>query len=251
MKLSEDQLRRFHEDGSILLPNLFDPAEVQLVLRTAEREAAQRSDALARRDGEGGITKLLLWNEAGDDVFGAVARSARIVEPIEQILAGEVYFYHSKMTLKEPHTGGAWAWHQDYGYWYNNGCLFPFMASCMIALDASTKENGCLQVLRGSHLMGRVEHMKVGDQTGADPDRVNEALKVLPLVYCEMQPGDALIFHCNLLHRSDQNRSNKRRWVYICCYNAARNNPYKEHHHPRYRPLHKVGDDAVRAHAGT
>ena len=30
----------------------------------------------------------------------------------------------------------------------------------------------------------------------------------------------------------------------ICCYNAARNDPYKEAHHPRYTPLAKV-DDAM------
>jgi hypothetical protein len=48
-----------------------------------------------------------------------------------------------------------------------------------------------------------------------------------------MEPGDAVFFHCNTLHRSDQNKSEKSRWAMICCYNAARNDPYKEHHHPR------------------
>ena len=57
-----------------------------------------------------------------------------------------------------------------------------------------------------------------------------------------MEPGDALFFHCNLLHRSDQNRSEHPRWSMICCYNAARNDPYKESHHPRYTPLRKVPD---------
>ena len=76
------------------------------------------------------------------------------------------------MILKEPFTGGAWEWHQDYGYWYNNGCLAPDLASCLIAVDRATKENGCLQVLKGSHHLGRIDHGKVGDQTGADMERV-------------------------------------------------------------------------------
>jgi ectoine hydroxylase-related dioxygenase (phytanoyl-CoA dioxygenase family) len=84
----------------------------------------------------------------------------RIVEPLEQILGGEVYHYHHKMMLKEPFVGGSWEWHQDYGYWYSNSCLFPYMASCLIAVDRATKENGCLQVIRGSHLMGRIDHNK-------------------------------------------------------------------------------------------
>jgi hypothetical protein len=75
---------------------------------------------------------------------------------------------------------------------------------------------------------------------------VQEILKVLPLVYVEMDPGDVLFFHANLLHRSDQNRSDNPRWSMICCYNAARNNPYKESHHPRYTPLQKVSDSSIR-----
>ena len=55
------------------------------------------------------------------------------------------------MILKDARTGGAWAWHQDYGYWYQNGVLFPDLVSVMTAVDRSTRENGCLQVLRGSH----------------------------------------------------------------------------------------------------
>ena len=55
--------------------------------------------------------------------------------------------------------------------------------------------------------MGRIEHGKTGDQTGADMEIVNAALERMELVYIEAEPGDALFFHCNLLHRSDQNRS--------------------------------------------
>jgi ectoine hydroxylase len=61
-----------------------------------------------------------------------------------------------------------------------------------------------------------------------------------------MAPGDVLFFHANLLHRSDQNKSDNPRWSMICCYNAARNDPYKEAHHPRYTPLSKVPDSAIR-----
>jgi hypothetical protein len=98
--------------------------------------------------------------------------------------------------------------------------------------------------------MGRIEHGRFGDQTGADPERTDEAKKVLETVYVELDPGDGLFFHCNTLHRSDQNKSPNPRWSLICCYNAARNNPYKESHHPRYTPLEKVDDSAIK-NAGT
>jgi len=189
---------------------------------------------------------MSLWNQPGNGIYGMVARSRRIVDSMEKILNGEVYHYHSKMILKDPEVGGAWTWHQDYGYWYQNGALFPLMSSVMIAVDPATRQNGCLQVLKGSHQMGRLDHELTGEQAGANMERVEEAQKVLDHVHVEMEPGDGLFFHCNLLHRSDRNASADSRWSLICCYNAARNNPFKESHHPRYTPLDKVADTAIK-----
>lgn len=47
-------------------------------------------------------------------------------------------------------AGGTWEWHQDYGYWYGNGCLWPNMVAVIVAIDPNTRENGCLQLLKGS-----------------------------------------------------------------------------------------------------
>ena len=245
-QFTAEELARYHEDGYLLVPRLFDDEEMQILLTYAKSDTALVAGATGRKDATGQITKLTLWNEAGDDLYGMFSRSPRIVDRMEQILGGEVYHYHTKMMLKEPRVGGAWEWHQDYGYWYHNGCLYPLLASCLIAVDKATRSNGCLQVLKGSHQMGRIEHGKSGDQTGAEMEIVNAALERLELVYVEANPGDALFFHCNLLHRSDQNTSPDPRWSLICCYNAARNNPYKESRHPRYTPLAKVGNAAIK-----
>jgi hypothetical protein len=120
------------------------------------------------------------------------------------------------------------------------------MASVMIAVDANTRENGCLQVLKGSHRLGRIEHGRFGDQTGADPERVKAAERSLELVFCELDPGDALFFHSNTLHRSDQNKSSWPRWSLLCCYNTRHNNPYKASHHPFYEPLARIADSKLK-----
>jgi ectoine hydroxylase len=244
--LDEAQLAQFERDGFYIARNFYDAEEIGLLGRAARADNALDERSFDRDDGEGGRVRLTVWNQPGDNVYGMYARGRRIVDSMEAILGGEVYHYHSKMILKDPRDGGAWTWHQDYGYWYFNGCLYPLMASVAIAVDAATRENGCMQVLKGSHHMGRVEHVLRGEQTGADTERVEEAKKRLELVYCEMEPGDALFFHSNLLHRSDQNKSEKARWSLICCYNAARNDPYKTAQHPNYTPLHKVEDSAIK-----
>jgi hypothetical protein len=242
-----EQRQAWERDGYVLIKGLFDAEETGLLRRALEEDPAIAAHFYDRKDAGGAATKMALWNHPGDSVYGLAARSRRVVDSMEDVLGGEVYHYHSKLTAKEPFVGGAWEWHQDYGYWYNNGILFPLMASVMIAMDQTTRENGCLQVLRGSHLIGRIDHKVLeGSQVGADLARVEKAQEALETVYCEMAPGDALFFHCNLLHRSDRNGSPSRRWTLLCCYNAARNDPFIDHHHPRYTKLEKVEDDAIK-----
>ena len=244
--LSPAQLQQFQSDGYLIVRAMFDREESDLMRHVARADQSFQKHAYPLKDGEGGTAKLVLWNKAGEDLYGTIARCHRVVNAMEQLLGDEVYHYHSKMSIKEPFTGGAWAWHQDYGYWYQNGCLFPDMASVFIAVDPNTRENGCMQLLKGSHLMGRIEHGRYGDQNGADPERTDAAMKVLELVYAEMAPGDALFFHSNTLHRSDQNKSPNPRWSLLCCYNTKHNNPYKASHHPFSEKLEKVPDARVK-----
>ncbi len=245
--LVEGNLAQYQQDGYVLVPGMFDAADIGLLRRAAKEDKALDDHAFGRADSEGGVVRLSLWNHPGEGLYGMFARCHSIVDSAELLLGGEVYHYHSKMIMKEPKVGGAWTWHQDYGYWYQNGVLFPLLCSAFIAVDRATRDNGCLQVLKGSHLAGRIEHVLAGDQAGADLERVNELRQRLETVHVEMEPGDVLFFDCNLLHRSDQNHSEHPRWSMICCYNAARNDPYKESHHPRYTPLRKVDDAMIQA----
>ena len=245
--LAEKEKIQFLENGYTIVKKFFDEEEIELLQRASIEDPAIRKHFYDRKDSEGLITKMAAWNHPDDSIYGVVARSYKLVDTMEDLLGGEVYHYHSKITAKEPYDGGAWEWHQDYGYWYNNGCLFPHMATAMIALDKCTKENGCLQILAGSNQIGRIDHALLeSGQVGVDLKRVEEAKKHLKLIYCEIEPGDVLFFHCNTLHRSDKNKSDQRRWTLLCCYNAARNNPFLEHHHPRYTPLKKVPDEEIK-----
>ena len=152
--------------------------------------------------------------------------------------------YTIKEVMKEAHKGGAWEWHQDFGYWYRT-FLFPDLASCFIAVDPATRENGCLQVIKGSHRMGHIEHGRKGTQTGADTERVNAALEKLERVYVELDPGSAVFFHSNLLHYSEANRSPDPRWALICCYTAAWNLPFADRKRTPFTLLGKWPDERI------
>ncbi|MCU1292601.1 MAG: phytanoyl-CoA dioxygenase family protein, partial [Bryobacterales bacterium] len=188
--LGKDVLEQYERDGYVVAKQMFSRQEIDLLRRAAKEDRELDQHSFGKGDGEGGVVRLSLWNHPGDTIYGMFARCETVVNSAETLLGGEVYHYHSKMIMKDAKVGGAWAWHQDYGYWYQNGVLFPLLTSAFIAVDPATRENGCMQVLRGSHQLGRIEHVLTGDQAGADMERVKEAEKRLELVHVEMEPGD-------------------------------------------------------------
>jgi hypothetical protein len=115
--LTGQQVEEYRQKGYVLARRMFDAEEIGLLLRAAKEDRELDRHSFAKDDGAGNTVRLSLWNHPGDTLYGMFARCHSIVASAEKILEGEVYHYHSKMIMKDALTGGAWAWHQDYGYW--------------------------------------------------------------------------------------------------------------------------------------
>ena len=249
--LTASQKAQYDKDGFLIVKSFLNRDEVDLLYGLATGDNVLRSNAFDLNDQTGKSTKLTLWFTPGNDTFGLLTRSEKIVNGVKTLAGddeGEICHFHSKLMQKEPKVGGAWEWHQDYGYWYKNGFLFPdAMISVMLALTKANKENGCLQVLKGSHKMGRIEHNFAGEQQGADMPFVEQALEKFERVFVEIEAGDALFFHSNLLHMSEANLSDKPRWSLISVYNLSYNIPFREKNTSCITPVKVVPDEAILA----
>ena len=247
-QLTEKNIADYERDGYVIIKNFLQPEEVNKLYNIATGDDTLQKHAFDLNDQSGKKTKLTLWYTPGNDAYGLLTKSKRMVESVDKLMDGEsaVCHFHSKLMQKEPKVGGAWEWHQDYGYWYKNEFLLPDqMMSVMVAITDANKENGCLQVIKGSHKMGRIEHGFAGEQVGASQHYVDLALKTMELVYVEIKAGDALFFHSNLLHRSEGNLSDKPRWSLISVYNRSANIPYNEPSQSSTVPLQAVPDEAL------
>lgn len=247
-KLTPKDIASYQQDGYLIVRGFFNKEEVSKLYSVAIEDRAMRQNSIDLNDKQGMKTKLALWFTPGNDIYGLLTKSERMVGAVDKLLDGTtpVCHYHSKLMQKEPKVGGAWEWHQDYGYWYKKEFLFPDqMISAMVAITEASKENGCLQVIKGSHRMGRVEHGVAGEQTGASQRYVDLALKTMTLVYVELQPGDTLFFHSNILHRSAANLSDKSRWSLISAYSRQLNVPYNEQSASSTVPLDIVPDESL------
>lgn len=245
---SENQLKQYQQDGYLIIKGFCSGAEIDKLYGVALADSAMKNNAMDLNDQTGKKTRLSLWFTPGNDPFGYLVRSEKMVHGVAQLLDSEspVCHFHSKLMQKEPKVGGAWEWHQDYGYWYKNQFIYPDqLMSVMVALTEANKENGCLQVIKGSHKLGRVNHGFAGEQVGADMVMVDNALKTMELVYCELEPGDALFFHSNLLHRSAANLSDRPRWSIIACYNSQSNIAYQETSTAWKIPVSIVPNEAI------
>jgi ectoine hydroxylase-related dioxygenase (phytanoyl-CoA dioxygenase family) len=249
MRLSEAQLREYDEEGFLFFPALFSALEVAVLRRDVER-AQTTTGAWSVRD-KGAETKAIaLWTRPGNSAFDAVPGLPRLLEPTRQLLGEEPYHWHSKLMFKAARTGAGWLWHQDYGYWYHDGCPTPNMLSVMVFLDEARLDNGCLQVMVGAHKRGRTEHRSMdanteSPQMGMPPEIVAEWLRfheVRPIVG---SPGGTLFWHSNLPHSSDDNRSDHPRLALIVAYNALSNEPGAGRGHGRPVPVPPLGDDAL------
>lgn len=247
-QLKPEQVVRYQQDGYVIVKGFLSDKETQKLYNIAVGDDAMKKHAFDLNDQSGKKTKLSLWYKPGNDTYGLLTRSKRIVDTVSKLMDGDsaVCHFHSKLMQKEPKVGGAWEWHQDYGYWYKNEFLLPGqMMSVMIAISEANKDNGCLQVIKSSHRMGRVEHGFTGEQVGASQHYVDLALKTMEHVYVEIEPGDALFFHSNLLHRSEANLSGNSRWSLISVYNRAGNAPYNEPSGSSTIPIDIVPDEAM------
>ena len=234
----------FTNDGYIVEKNLFSEEEINKLKNFIESSSEKKNESRETKSSTGKLN-ITLWDHPSDDLFGKFSTNERIVKPMEEYLGDEVYHYHSKIIWKKPGDGG-FDWHQDYGYWYHNACLYPDMGSCFIMLDKATKENGCLKVLKGSHKVGRIGHgiSDTPEQT-ADMERIAELEKRHDSVYITAEPGDALFFHSNLLHSSNENKSHHSRRTLIVCFNTKSNNPYKDSSHASYSPLQVSAHNSI------
>jgi len=249
-RLNDADVARFHEDGYLIVKNFFSEKEIAKLYGIAIEDDVVKSNATNVTDSSGKNSKLTLWFTPGEDVYSMMLRSERMVAAAARLLDSDspVCHYHTKLMQKEPRVGGAWEWHQDYGYWYKNQFLYPDqLLSIMIGLTTANRENGCLQVIKGSHKMGRVNHGFSGEQVGADMVMVNHALDCMEHVYVELEPGDALFFHSNLLHRSEANLSDKPRWSIISCYNSLSNRAFNDASSSWREPVKVVSDEALMA----
>jgi ectoine hydroxylase len=262
MRLTPALLEQYDRDGFLILPELFTPAEIERLRQELTRLGGVEAEGVVKEKGGAIRTIFRVHDEespTASDAFHALARCSRMLEPAQAVLRDpDLYIHHSKCNLKAAIDGDIWAWHQDYGYWQNDGFRAPDFVTTMVAIDPATEIGGCLYFIPGSHKLGRIEP-EWDDKTTSYATWVVPKSKMLEImdrhpdpVPITGSPGTAVMFHPNILHASGHNLSKRARWHVFMVYCRVANRP-QDVPNPRpewvrsrkWRPLQTVSDDAI------
>ena len=153
---------------------------------------------------------------------------ARLVEPCKDLVGeNDLALFTEKLNVKRARKGGKIILHQDFPYWSDLTPMASRVATAMLFLDDATIENGCLEVVPGSHREGIQPRLAV-DGLGAlemDPQQYDHS-RLLPL---EVPAGSVAFFGPFLVHRSLFNTSNADRRALLYS--------YQPNGHPHLREL--------------
>lgn len=139
----------------------------------------------------------LLWNPA-------------FLMPAAQLLRGPVRFWHDQIFSKPAQHGGVVAWHQDYSYWTRTRPMAHL--SCWIGLDDSTRANGCVHYVPGSHRWNLLPITGLADDMNSIQTVLTAAQKeAFKPVAIELNQGEASFHHPLMVHGSFENNTERPR----------------------------------------
>jgi ectoine hydroxylase len=231
MQLTDAQIAFFQQEGYLFLPDQFTAEEVATLRGDVPRIfAMDRPEIWREKDGTSVRTAFAAHQYS--EPFGKLARHPRMIEPVRQLLGGELYVHQFKINGKAAFQGDVWQWHQDYGTWARDDAMpTPSAMNISVFLDDVTPVNGALMLIPRSHTDG-VQQAAYDDATTSYPlyevtmERVRELADAGGIVAPTGKAGSMLMFHSNLVHASPPNISPWSRLItYISlnrCDNAIR-----------------------------
>ena len=202
--LSPAQHVQYQREGVIFPLRILDVEKARIL--------ADHCSVLQSRMGHWVVSQQISKPHLVSRAIADVIRNETLLDAVESIIGPDILCWTVTVFAKPPKSGGYVGWHQDRTYWG----LSPEeqVVTAWLALTDAHCDNGCMSVLRGSHLQGYRDHEIVpgtenillsGQEVTIEPHERDDLLHV------ELDPGEASIHHSKVLHGSNPNQSDRPR----------------------------------------
>ena len=224
MKIDSEAHDHYLEKGWTVVEEIFDPAEVERIagialevsqelLGSDENYNVDISD-----DGSQHAPRKIdepFWMEKA---FQEFVLDERLVGAPESLIGREPLLLPDQVFMKPPHFGSAKPYHQDNSYFLCHPA--DQFITAWIALDDVDEENGCLRYIDGSHKGGILPHELIPGESYNQmppPEMIDLEKESLALV----RQGGVVFHHCQTLHTSHRNESDRWRRAYATHWASA------------------------------
>lgn len=232
-----EEIEGFHRDGYAIVRGLGNADFVRDMtfatllglehrIEPIEYEADVRyPGAPLSRDHAGGLTVRRLKEAHGrHPAFIHWIGQPEVLGRLQQLLGPQVVLplaHHNCVMTKQPEFSSETHWHQDIRYWSYQR---PELISVWMALRNETVENGCLQLIPGSHRLEFARNRY--DEKLFFREDLPENQNLIELKqYAELAPGDVLFFHCRTLHAAGRNLTTQAKFSVVFTFRPAENHP--------------------------
>ncbi len=225
-----EQKAFYEEQGYLVFPQMLSADELATA-RAALAEVLEESKGLTENNekfsvarGEDGnyYVRRIFSPIKHHKVFEDLASHPKILDAVENVIGPNIQLHHSKLNLKPPTSREArFEWHQDYPFFPHTN--FDLVA-VMVYFDDSTEENGCLTIVPGSHKWGPRNHLFAKD--GAFSSQLEDKAVLEDRsrwLQVPVPAGGMELHHCNMLHSSGANATDRPRSAMVIQYRAADN----------------------------
>jgi hypothetical protein len=205
--LSTSQVEKYRQDGYLIYKEPVLGAGEFAELKGFFDQMLERLDPADRPEAMDVphfmYPKLLEW-----------ALDPRVLAIVEPILGHDLALFSTHFICKPKGNGKRVPWHEDSAYW--KGLIEPMeVCTVWLAIDPSTRENGCMMVIPQTHLTGYKGFSEYDD---VDTARNVFATEITPAlrdeskrVYLELQPNECSLHDARIMHGSEPNTSSLRR----------------------------------------
>ena len=237
LEWTPQELEQFQQEGFLVVRGLAtasDVAQMRAITEAGlrdhispiEYEAELRyPGAPVSLDAEGGRTiRRLKQAQSRGAIFTEWMLRPEVVNRLKQLLGPRVVCplaHHNCIMTKQPRYSSQTGWHQDIRYW---SFQRPDLVNAWIALGSERPENGCLQVIPGSHKLV-LDRSRLDDELFFRGDLpLNEPL-IEAKEFVSLNAGDVLFFHCRTLHAASENKTNETKFSAVFTFHSGDNHP--------------------------
>lgn len=213
-RLNAEQIAEYDRNGYVIVEDVFPREELQAMNDELDRVLAENERGTRSSTKRGWLFRLGLATQR----TRAFCEDPRILDLVGSVVHPGVAIYSAKLVTKEPSDPEICHWHQDDAFYRDNSESETRM-SVWIPLQDVTVEQGCLEVVPGSHRRGlQPWSMRA---SGTCRRSIDSQIDPGEKVFCPMKAGSMLLFSALLYHGSAGNTTNERRRAFIISYQEA------------------------------